>query len=118
MKTPYQEAVELIDRHPGTGSSTGLAKLILSLWNDDCAYSFRECVRSFDKDRDALAGRIISHYLAHGEDAELIRAGDHVYKAHPRLWELGIAATGAKTQLRQQWESEARAKAGAADELS
>jgi hypothetical protein len=118
MKTPYQEAVELIDRHPGTGSSTGLAKLILSLWNDDCAYSFRECVRSFDKDRDALAGRIISHYLAHGEDAELIRAGDHVYKAHPRLWELGIAATDAKTQLRQQWESEAHAKAGAADELS
>ena len=43
MKTPYQEAVELIDRHPGTGSSTGLAKLILSLWNEECAYSFREC---------------------------------------------------------------------------
>jgi hypothetical protein len=65
-----------------------------------------------------LAGRIISHYLAYSEDAELIRAGDHICKSHPRLWELGIAATDAKTKLRQQWESEARAKAVAADELS
>jgi hypothetical protein len=54
----------------------------------------------------------------HGEDAELRRAGEHVYRTHPRLWELGIAATDAKTKLRQQWESEARAKAVAADELS
>jgi hypothetical protein len=118
MKTPYQEAVELIDRHPGTGSSTGLAKLILSLWNDDCAYSFRECVRSFDAERSDLALRIMHRYLVHGEDAELRRAGEHVYRTHPRLWELGIAATDAKTKLPQQWESEARAKAAGADELS
>jgi hypothetical protein len=115
MRTPYREAVELIDRHPGTGSSTGLAKLILSLWNEECAYSFRECVRSFDEERSALAGRMIAHFLQHGEDADLIYAGDHVYKTHPGLWELGRAATDAKTKLRQQWESEARVKAGAAD---
>jgi hypothetical protein len=100
----------LIDRHPGTGSSTGLAKLILSLWNDDCAYSFRECVRSFDKDRSALTGRMIEHFLKRGEDADLILAGDHIYdhiyKSPPRLWELGMAATDTKTKLRQQWETD------------
>jgi len=69
MKTPYQEAVEFIDRHPGTGGTTRLVKLILSLWNHECAFAFSECVRSLDEDRSALAARIIMHYLAHGEDA-------------------------------------------------
>jgi hypothetical protein len=42
MKTPYQEAVELIDRHPRTGISTGLAK-------GDCGLSDSAMVRSYLK---------------------------------------------------------------------
>jgi hypothetical protein len=109
MKTPYQEAVELIDRHPGTGSSTGLAKLILSLWNADCAFSFRECVGSFDADRSDLALRIVGHFLTHGEDASLLRAGEIVFKTRPDLWDLGLTATTAKTNLQQEWLDEDRA---------
>ena len=95
-------------RHPATGSSTGLAKLILSLWNPDCAFSFRECVGSFDATRDDLAWRIMTHFLAHGEDEDLCRAGEHVHKTNPRLWERGQAAAHAKATLRQQWETERR----------
>ena len=103
------EVLELIDRHPGTGSSTGLAKLILSLWNGDCAFSFRECVSSFDPARSDLARRIITHFLAHGEDDDLCRAGDHICETHGELWDLGQAAADAKAKLRQQWETERRA---------
>jgi hypothetical protein len=39
--TPYAEALQLIQEHPTTGSAVGLAKLILSLWNDDCGYFYR-----------------------------------------------------------------------------
>ena len=106
MKTPYQEAVELIDRHPGTGSSTGLAKLLLSLWNADCAFSFRECVSSFDADRSDLALRIVRHFLTHGEDVGLLRAGEHVLKARTDLWDLGLTGTTAKTELQQEWLEE------------
>ena len=44
--TPYAEALQWIKLHLGTGSSLGLAKLVLSLWNDSCGFSYRECVRS------------------------------------------------------------------------
>jgi hypothetical protein len=57
----------------------------------------------------SAVGSVPNYYLVHGEDAELRRAGNHVYKTHPRLWELGQAATHAKTKLRQQWETENRA---------
>lgn len=37
QRSPYREALDWIERHPGTGSATSLAKLILSFWNGDVA---------------------------------------------------------------------------------
>ena len=52
---PYFEAWEFIQNHPGTGGSNRIAKLVLSLWNDDCAFAFSECCTSLDTARKQLA---------------------------------------------------------------
>jgi len=33
--TPYQVALNWIEKNPGTGGAAGLAKLVLSLWNSE-----------------------------------------------------------------------------------
>ncbi len=110
--SPYQEALGWIQRHPGTGSAGSLAKLVLSLWNDDCAFSFRECVGNLDEDRTALALRMVARFAARGEDPELVGAGHEVCRAYPRLWDLGQAADTAKRQLQAQWRRDDDARNG------
>ena len=102
MENPYQPAVDWIKRSPGTGGSNGLAKLILSLWNNNCAFSFRECVRSFDDTRSEWAAKIIIHFLQHGEDAYLKRAGKEVYDLCPYIWDWGYAGG----EARRSWDRE------------
>lgn len=104
MTSPYAPALDFLSRHSDTGASIGLAKLILSLWNDEAAFSYRECVRSFDPELDALALKIIEHFHRHGEDQYLREAGEWVYQRYTGLWELGYAGTEAKRALMQQRE--------------
>lgn len=106
MTSPYQEALGIIERHTGTGGATRLAKLVLSLYNDECAFAWRECTLSLDENNQALALRLVTHFEAHGEDAELRQAGERLVELYPRLWELGQAATEAKRKLSRQWERE------------
>ena len=106
--TPYAEALHWIERHPDTGSGVGLAKLILSLWNTDCGFGFRECVGALDDDRSALALRVVQHFTMVGEDAELIEVGHAVCKALPRLWEASRAMQQARSELRDRWYREER----------
>jgi SLT domain-containing protein len=105
-QNPYEPAVEWIQRHNGTGSAAGLAKLILSLWNDDAAFSFRECTRNLDDIRSALALNIIKHFLGHGEDLFLVDAGKQVYGLYPHLWEKGYAGSEGKREWERQRERE------------
>lgn len=108
MTSPYQEALTIIERHAGTGGASGLAKLLLSLYNDECAFAWRECTRSLDESNQALALQIVTHFEAHGEDADLRRAGERLVELYPRLWDLGQAATDAKRALTRRWEDERR----------
>jgi len=101
--SPYAEAWRWVESHPGTGSANSLAKLLLSLWNQENAFSFRECAHNLDTQRMQLALRVVIHFADHGEDSELIDIGYKVYEAYPRLWELGQAATHAKFQLQDKW---------------
>jgi hypothetical protein len=101
--SPYAEAWHWVERHPGTGSANSLAKLLLSLWNQENAFSFRECVHNLDAQRIRLALRVVIHFAECGEDSELIKIGYKVYEAYPRLWELGEAATRAKFDLQEKW---------------
>jgi hypothetical protein len=105
--SPYQDALTWIRRHPGSGSASGLAKLILSLWNLECAFSFRECIYNLDEERTALAVRVVAHFAQHGEDRELVEAGHAVCREFPRLWDLGQAADQAKHVQRDAWRKEA-----------
>ncbi len=106
MENPYEPALAWIRKDPTTGSASGLAKLILSLWNDDAAFSFRECVRSFDDIRAAWALKMIDHFLQNGEDRLLQAAGKEVAKLCPSLWKLGYAGTEAKHEMLRQWDQE------------
>jgi hypothetical protein len=104
--TPYAEALEWIRLHPGTGSSLGLAKLILSLWNDDYGFSYRECIRAFDPEHDKLAVRIIQHFHQVGENQELIQIGHEICDGYPHLWEISEIANKAKYEYRKAQEAE------------
>ena len=109
MSSPYEEALALIRKHPGTGSATSLAKLILSLWNVECCFSFRECIHNLDDERTALALQIITRFAARGEDADVVAVGHAVCSEYPRLWDLGQAGDQAKHALRTTWDRRAAA---------
>ena len=109
MSSPYEEALALIRKHPGTGSATSLAKLILSLWNVECCFSLRECIHNLDDERTALALQIVTRFAARGEDADLVAVGHAVCREYPWLWDLGQAGDQAKHALRITWDREAAA---------
>lgn len=104
--SPYREALDWINRHPGTGSASSLAKLILSLWNRECAFSFRECISNLDGNLTGLAVQMAGYFAQHGEDRELVDVGHEVCWRYPGLWDLGQAAEQAKHALRQQWAAQ------------
>ena len=104
--SPYYEALRHIEQHPDTGSAASLAKLVLSFWNTECSFSFRECVGNLDTNLTALALQMASHFSTYGEDAELIQIGHAVCKRYPRLWDVGQAMTNARQDLRSHWYHE------------
>lgn len=104
---PYTEALQFIKRHPGTGGAGSLAKLVLSLYNSLCGYSFAECVSNLDHDLTRLALRMAEDYAKNGETEELCAAGkilaDDLY---PGLWEMGIAMRNAREATREKWRAQ------------
>jgi hypothetical protein len=104
-------ALNWIERNPGTSGAAGFAKLGLSLWNSECSYSFRECIRSLDDNLTALSVRLIEHFAEHGEDDESVRAGYRVHELCPRLWDAGQAMQEVRAQLERQWDRDDRARA-------
>ena len=110
QENPYKPALGWIRTNSTTGSAIGLVKLILSLWNDDAAFSFRECVRSFDDIRSAWALKIIAHFLKHGEDRFLRDAGKEVYELYPYIWDEGYAGSEALKMVRRSSDFEEAAR--------
>lgn len=101
--SPYQEALAWIIQHPGTGSANSLAKLVLSLWNSDCAYPVSDCLGNLDGRLTRLAVRMVNHYSERGEDDELRAVGKAVYARYRRLWELGQVMQAAARVQRETW---------------
>lgn len=102
---PYAEALVFIQRNPGTGGASSLAKLVLSLYNSLCGYSFAECVGNLDQRLSDLAIRMVTNYSVHGETEALREVGkllsDDMY---PGLWEMGVAMDGAlASKSTQDW---------------
>ena len=107
--SPYDEGLQFIKQNPGTGGASSLAKLILSLYNDICGYSFAECVGNLDDRLTGVALRMVQDYAARGETDDLRTAGKIIHdEIYPRLWEMGIAMRDARAALREKWEAEER----------
>ena len=106
---PYAEALATIKRNPGTSGAAGLAKLVLSLYNELCGFAYSECIGSLDGNNTALAIKMVTHYSAHGETNELREVGKELVEKHyPSLWELGIAMRTAREDTREKWAEDAR----------
>ena len=111
--SPYQEALDWIRLHPGTGSAGSMAKLVLSFWNCECAYPFRECIGNLDGNLTKVAVRMAAHFAQRGEDQELTEIGHQVCKLYPRLWEMGQVMDRAKRAQREEWDVADRAASAA-----
>jgi hypothetical protein len=120
--SPYDEALSIIKQHPGTGGAGGLAKLVLSLYNSDCGFSFAECVGSLDDRLTSVALRMVQDYAAHGESDDLRAAGKIISTdLYPELWEMSMAMRDAREATRRRWQQEEQDREAAeieADESS
>ena len=106
--SPYQAALRFIQDNSGTGGASSLAKLMLSLWNSQCAFAVSECLGNLDRQNTRIALDAIEKYAREGESEELSEVCRQINAAYPRYWKLGAAATKAKSDLRARWEIEDR----------
>ncbi|HDS1082326.1 TPA: hypothetical protein QDZ62_000126 [Stenotrophomonas maltophilia] len=104
--SPYQAALRFIQHNSGTGGASSLAKLMLSLWNSQCAFAVSECLGNLDRQNTRIALEAIEKYTREGESEDLSDVCRQINAAYPRYWKLGAAATKAKSQLRAQWDIE------------
>jgi len=107
--SPYDEALQFIKQHPGTGGAGSLAKLVLSLYNQICGYSFAECVGNLDAHLTNLAVRMAKDYAERGETDDLRAAGKIIADdLYPGLWEMSLAMNEARAATRAKWEADER----------
>lgn len=100
---PFEKAVDTIAELGNSGAAEGLAKLILTFYNDVHPFSFTECIRSLDDDNLALALQLINYFLANGEDASVIKGGETIRDNWPHLMELSSAGSHAKADVIRKW---------------
>lgn len=102
--TAYTKAWEYIRRHETSGASVQMAKFILSLYNDENAFSLRECTRTIDEEGDRIIVDLVKHFLDVGEDKELVDVGSKIVKFYPRLTEIGYAGHLGKLEREKQFQ--------------
>lgn len=105
--SPYDEARDWINRCADTSGGVGLAKLVLSLYNEQCGFAVSECVGSMDQNLTRIALALIADYAAYGETEALRQLGRPLVDAYPGLWEHGLVMRDARAALRARWEREA-----------
>lgn len=103
-QNPYLVGLEFVQQNSGTSGQAGLAKCILSLYNDQHAFSIGEILLPLDRANAKIVLAMVSEYAAHGETEELRAAGKYVYANFPRLIELSNAMSSARAEVRQKWD--------------
>jgi hypothetical protein len=101
---PYLIALDLVKENVGTSGQGALAKCILSLYNDQHAFSIGEVLGPLDKEYSSVVLAMIIEYANHGETEELRQAGRWVCQDFPRLLELSNAMSNARLEVREAWE--------------
>jgi hypothetical protein len=104
--SPYGEAWSWIAQHPGTGSATSLAKLLLTLSHG--GFSLKECLHELDDARLEMALRVVNHFAVYERDPELLEIERRIEASEPRLATVTQAAAAAREALRKRWRSEDR----------
>lgn len=106
MSDPFLAGLELVKMHHGTSGQAALAKCILSLYNDQHAFSIGEILGPLDNRYSAVIFAMLGEYEKHGETEELRQAGQYVYENFPRLIELSEAMNDARAKVRARWQRE------------
>jgi hypothetical protein len=106
--TPYEEALQWINHHPGTDAAHGMVKLLLSLSNNTYAFALRECTAEMDEFALAVALRVVSHYVRIGNeyDQQLDAIATILSERHPRLNEIAEAWVKVRVELMEKWKHE------------
>lgn len=104
--SPYGEAWSWVAQHPGTGSATSLAKLLLTLSHG--GFSLKECFHELDDTRLELALRVVNHFAVYERDAELLEIERRLEASEPRLSAIARATAAAREALRERWHAEDR----------
>lgn len=104
MGNPYLEAFDLVKQNSGTSGQAALAKCILSLYNNNHAFSIGEILGPLDERYTKVVLAMVNEYAVHGETDELCQAGRYVYENFPRLVQLSKAMSDARYEVRREWE--------------
>lgn len=110
MTTFYTEARKWISMCPDTSGGVALAKLVLSLYNDQCGFAASECLQPLDTNLTKVALGLIRDYADHGETEPLRQLGRQLVDEYPGLWQQGLAMQSARQVLRDQWRREQEAE--------
>ena len=92
-----------MQQNNGASGQAALAKCILSLYNNQHAFSIGEILGPLDRAYTRVVLAMVSEYAAHGETMELCQAGRYVYANFPRLIKLSNAMSDARAVVRQEW---------------
>lgn len=103
-QNPYIAGLELVQKNYGTSGQAALAKCILSLYNQEHAFSIGEVLGPLGGEYTAVVLAMVSEYARHGETSELRQAGEYVYANFPRLIALSNAMSNARSEVRQEWQ--------------
>lgn len=99
MLSPFSQALAYIKDAPDDGNATALAKLILSLYSDRCAFSVRECLGSLAPEPHKLAQQMLENFAKEPQMVE--ETGKTLVLLYPALWDIGCAMSTARI-LRQR----------------
>lgn len=102
--TAYANAWKYLSKHETSGSSIQMAKFVLSLYNEENAFSLRECTRTIDEEGDRIIIDLVAHFLNVGEDRELVDIGAKIEKLYPHLIKIGYAGHLAKIECAKKFE--------------
>lgn len=103
---PYTQALHTTQRHYDTGGAVGLAKCILSLWNENHRFSMAEILRPLDESNTQLVIGMVKIYGDRGETPELLEAGRWVYDNYPGLIEISSAMYDARGEVLRRRDDE------------
>lgn len=106
MPSPYRLVSDWIGQHPDTDGADALAKLTLSLWKPEMAFSLKECLAALDPESTAIALALVRHSAVEDVGYELNQLGENLREAFPRLWALGCAGDAAKVKQTADWYTE------------